>query len=70
MGPLVVRLEGGLDALAALMATMTLGRWINFAAAAFGAIGAIVLFNGLFAARRRGEDVSDVILRIAVSERG
>jgi hypothetical protein len=52
------------------MATMTLGRWINFAAAAFGAIGAIVLFNGLFAARRRGEDVSDVILRIAVSERG
>ena len=34
---------------AALMATMTPGRWINLAAAVLGAIGAIVLFNGSFA---------------------
>ena len=34
---------------AAHMAMMTPGRWINLAAAALGAIGAIVLFNGRFA---------------------
>ena len=31
------------------MATMTPGRWINLVAAALGAIGAIVLFDGSFA---------------------
>jgi hypothetical protein len=34
---------------AALTATMTPGRWINLVAAALGALGAIVLFNGSFA---------------------
>lgn len=34
---------------ATLIATMTPGRWINLVAAALGAIGAIVLFNGSFA---------------------
>ena len=40
---------------AALMATMTPGRWINLAAVALGALGAIILYKWSFAFESFGQ---------------